>query len=93
LWTISGAGHEHAMCSTTHRRGLEAITVVCGFFDESIAPSLAERAGALLLLATERPVPRLALAVAAHVAARANQPAAEAALVARRAIAAQPGPL
>ncbi|MEA2619023.1 MAG: hypothetical protein QOE72_4806 [Chloroflexota bacterium] len=69
---------------------LEAMAVALGFLDADIAPSVAGRAGALLALAREQPVPRLALAVAAYVAASANEPAEQAAELARRAIAAGP---
>jgi hypothetical protein len=41
----------------------------CGFFDVRVAPSRADRAGALVRLAEQRPLPRPALAVSAHVAA------------------------
>ena len=72
---------------------LEAMAVLCGLLQDSTAPSVAERARALLFEATERAVPHQALAVAAFVAAMANQPADQVADLARRAIAAGPRPL
>ena len=54
---------------------------------------MAERAGALLVWATERSVPRQCLAAAAYVAALANQPADQVADLALRAIAAGTRPL
>jgi len=67
---------------------LEAMAVLCGLLDDSTAPSVVDRARALLFEATERAVPRQALAVAAFAAALANQPADQVADLARRAIAA-----
>ncbi|HWM96291.1 MAG TPA: AAA family ATPase, partial [Streptosporangiaceae bacterium] len=67
---------------------LEAMAVLCGLLDNSTAPSVVDRARALLFEATERAVPRQALAVAAFAAALANQPADQVADLARRAIAA-----
>jgi DNA-binding CsgD family transcriptional regulator len=72
---------------------LEAMAVACGQSDAVAAPSVADRAGQLLAKATERAVPRQALAVAASAAALANEPADQVADLARRAIAAGPGPL
>jgi DNA-binding CsgD family transcriptional regulator len=72
---------------------LEAMAVACGLLEATTAPSVADRAGALLVLATERSVPRFALAVAAYVAALANEPAEQAAELAHRAIAAGARPL
>ena len=72
---------------------LEAMAVLCGLLDDSTASSVADRARALLFEATERAVPRQALAVAAFVAALANQPADQVADLARRAIAAGSRPL
>ena len=72
---------------------LEAMAVACGLIDATIAPSLGDRAAALVERARRHFVPRLALAVAADVAALANQPADQAADLARRAIAAGPRPL
>ena len=51
---------------------LEAMAVLCGLLD-STASSVADRARALLFEATERAVPRQALAVAAFAAALANE--------------------
>jgi DNA-binding CsgD family transcriptional regulator len=67
---------------------LEATAVALGFLDAGVAPSMADRADALLVLARRQPVSRNALAVAAYVAALANEPAEQAAELARRAIAA-----
>jgi len=72
---------------------LEAMAVLCGLLDDSTASSVADRARALLFEATERAVPRQALAVAAFAAALANQPADQVADLARRAIAAGSRPL
>jgi DNA-binding CsgD family transcriptional regulator len=72
---------------------LEAMAVACGLSDTATAPSLADRAGVLLVRARERSVPRHVLAVAAFVAALLNEPADQAAELARRAIAAGPRPL
>jgi DNA-binding CsgD family transcriptional regulator len=72
---------------------LEAMAVACGLIDATIAPSLGDRAAALVEKARRHSVPRLAFAVAADVAALANQPADLAADLARRAIAAGPRPL
>ena len=69
---------------------LEAMAVLCGLLDDSTASSVADRARALLFEATERAVPRQALAVAAFAAALTNQPADQVADLARRAIAAGP---
>ena len=65
---------------------LEAMAVLCGLLYDSTAPSVADRARALLFEATEHAVPRQALAVAAFAAALANQPADKVADLARRAI-------
>jgi DNA-binding CsgD family transcriptional regulator len=72
---------------------LEAMAVACGLIDAAIAPSMTERAGVLLERASERSVPRVALAVAADVAALANEPAQRAAELARRAVRTGPRPL
>jgi DNA-binding CsgD family transcriptional regulator len=69
---------------------LEAMAVGAGLLDAGTAPSVADRADALLVLVKERSVSRDALAVAAYVAAIANQPAEQAAELALRAIAAGP---
>ena len=69
---------------------LETTAVVCGMYDATTAPSVAERADALLMLARQQSAPRHVLAVAAHVAALANEPAEQAAELARRAVAAAP---
>jgi DNA-binding CsgD family transcriptional regulator len=66
---------------------LKAMAVACGLLDATTAPSVADRARALLVEATEHTVPPHALAVAAYVAALANQPADQVADLARRAIA------
>jgi DNA-binding CsgD family transcriptional regulator len=75
------------------RLTLEAMAVLCGLLYNSTAPSVADRARALLFEATGRAVPRQALAVAAFAAALANQPADQVADLARRAIAAGSRPL
>src|ERR671918_71017 len=75
------------------RLALEAMAVNCGMIDATTAPQVGDRARALLVLAAERGVPRHVLASAAFVAALANQPAAQVADLARRAIAAGPRPL
>jgi hypothetical protein len=72
---------------------LEAMAVACGLLDAAVAPLVAARAGGLLAQARRCPAPRLVLAVAASVAALANQPADQAAELARQAIAAGPRPL
>jgi DNA-binding CsgD family transcriptional regulator len=76
----------------THWR-LEATAVACGLLDATTAPSVADRARGLLVEATKRPVPPHALAVAAYVAALANEPADHVADLARRAIASGSPPL
>jgi DNA-binding CsgD family transcriptional regulator len=73
--------------------GLEAMAVACGLLDAAVAPLVAERAGALLERASERPLQRHALAVAAYVAAGANEPAERVAELAHRALVAGPRPL
>ena len=80
-------------CNTEGHLVLEAMAVACGVLDAATAPSMADRAGALLVLARERSVPRQCLAAAAYVAALANQPADQVAELALRAIAAGPRPL
>jgi DNA-binding CsgD family transcriptional regulator len=72
---------------------LEAMAVACGLLDVGTAPSVAGRARALVARARERPVPRPVVAVAACVAALANEPAGQAAELARQAVAAGPRPL
>jgi DNA-binding CsgD family transcriptional regulator len=72
---------------------LEAMAVASGLIDATIAPPLRDRAAALIAQAKQRAVPRHVLAVAADEAALANQPADQAADLARRAIAAGPAPL
>jgi tetratricopeptide (TPR) repeat protein len=72
------------------RLTLEAMAVGVGLIDAASAPLVADRAGALLVLAKEQSVPRDALAVAGYVAALANEPAEQAAELARRAIDAGP---
>jgi DNA-binding CsgD family transcriptional regulator len=72
---------------------LEALAVACGLMDATIAPALADRADALLVRAWEPSVPRYPLALASYLSALANQPSAEAAELARRAIAAGLRPL
>jgi DNA-binding CsgD family transcriptional regulator len=75
------------------RLTLEAMAVACGMLDATTAPSVADRAGALLARARGQPVPRHAAAVAGWVAALAGQPADQAADLAHRAVAAGPRPL
>jgi DNA-binding CsgD family transcriptional regulator len=72
---------------------LEAMAVACGVGDVATAPSVAERAGALLVWATEGSVPRQCVAAAAYVAALANQPSDRVADLAFRAITAGTGAL
>jgi DNA-binding CsgD family transcriptional regulator len=72
---------------------LESMAVACALLDATVAPSLADRAAALLKRAGELSVPRHALAVAAYVGALANEPAEWAADLARRAVDAGPRPL
>jgi DNA-binding CsgD family transcriptional regulator len=72
---------------------LEAMAVACGLLDVATAPSVAVRARTLLARARQRAVPRPVAAVAACVAALANEPAGQAAALARRAVAAGPRPL
>jgi DNA-binding CsgD family transcriptional regulator len=72
---------------------LEAMAIACGLLDAAVAPSVAERARDLVDGASERSVPRHALAVAAYVAAGANRPADSVAELARRAFLAGPRPL
>jgi DNA-binding CsgD family transcriptional regulator len=66
---------------------LEAMAVACGLLDATTAPSVTDRARALLVEATKGAVPPNALAVAAYVAALANEPADKVADLARRVIA------
>jgi hypothetical protein len=61
--------------------------------DAVTAPSMADRAGALVALASEQTVPRQVFSVAGHVAALANEPAERAAELAHRAISAGLRPL
>ncbi len=75
------------------RLTLEAMAVACGVGDAATAPLVADRAGALLVWATEPSVPRQCLAAAAYVGALANQPADQMADLALRAITAGTGPL
>ena len=75
------------------RLTLEAMAVACGVGDVATAPLVAERAGALLVWATERSVPRQCVAAAAYVAALVNQPADQVADLALRAITAGTGAL
>jgi tetratricopeptide (TPR) repeat protein len=66
------------------------MAVAHGLLDAAAPPSLADRAGVLLIRAQERSVPRSVLAVAAFVAALTNQPADQAAELALRALDASP---
>jgi DNA-binding CsgD family transcriptional regulator len=75
---------------TEARWSLEAQAVRCGLLDAATAPSVADRARALLVAATERSLPPYALAMAAYVAALGNEPAHLVAELARRALAASP---
>ena len=72
---------------------LDAMAVACGVLDAAAAPSMADRATALLLRTGERPVPRQCLLGAAYVAALANQPAHQVADLALQAIPAGTRPL
>jgi DNA-binding CsgD family transcriptional regulator len=78
---------------TEGRLVLDAMAVACGVLDAAAAPSMADRAAALLVRAGERSVPRQCLLAAAYVAALANQPAHQVADLAHQAIAAGPRPL
>jgi DNA-binding CsgD family transcriptional regulator len=69
---------------------LEAMAVGSGLLDAAIAPSLAGRLRALLVQARQRSSPRLVLAVAAAVAAWANEPADLVASLALEAVEAGP---
>jgi DNA-binding CsgD family transcriptional regulator len=69
---------------------VEAMAVACGLLDAAVAPSLAARLDALLIQAKQGSPPRLVLAVAAAVAAWANEPAEHVAGLARLAIEAAP---
>jgi DNA-binding CsgD family transcriptional regulator len=75
------------------RLTLEAMAVACGVVDAATAPLVADRAGALLVWARERSVPRQCMAAAAYVAALANQPADQVADLALQAITAGTRPL
>ena len=75
------------------RRKLEAMAVACGVGDATTAPSVADRASALLVWAREGSVPRECLAAAAYVGALSNQPADQVADLALRAITAGTRPL
>lgn len=71
---------------------LETLVVMWGMADAVTAPSVAERARSLVVVAGGRAVPPQVLAVAALQAALANEPAGSAAELARRALVAGPGP-
>jgi DNA-binding CsgD family transcriptional regulator len=73
-----------------NRLTLEAMAVACGVLSGATPPSAAARSRALLIEATERAIPRHVLAVAAFAAVLGNQPADQAAGLARRAIDAGP---
>jgi hypothetical protein len=72
---------------------LEAMAVACGMLDASTAPSVVDRAAALVARAWDGPVPRHAAAVGAWMAAVSNTPADQTAELAHRALAAGPRPL
>jgi DNA-binding CsgD family transcriptional regulator len=72
---------------------LESVAVVLGLYDATTAPSVADRADALIAFGEELSAPRQVLAAAAYASASANQPAHRAAELARRAVAAGPRPL
>ena len=72
---------------------LEAMAVACGIGDAITAPLIAERAGALLVWATDGSVPRQCVAAAAYVAALTNQPSHLVADLALRAVTAGTGAL
>jgi DNA-binding CsgD family transcriptional regulator len=69
---------------------LESMAVACALYDAATAPSVADRAGALVVLAKGPSAPRQLLATAAYVSASGNEPADVAAGLARRAFAAGP---
>ena len=71
----------------------ESMAVACGMNDAATAPSVADRADALVVLARKESVPRQVLAVAAYRAALANEPAERAAALAGQAVAAGLRPL
>ncbi len=75
------------------RLTLEAMAVACGVGDAATAPLIAERAGALLVWAKERAIPRQCVAAAAYVGALANQPAGQVTELVLRAITAGTGAL
>jgi DNA-binding CsgD family transcriptional regulator len=72
---------------------LDAMAIGCGVLDAAAAPSMADRAAALLVRSRERSVPHQCLLAAAYVAVLANQPADQVAELALRAIAPGTGPL
>jgi DNA-binding CsgD family transcriptional regulator len=80
------ATHPEGRQPQAHWR-LEAMAIACGLLDATTAPSVADRARALLIEATTRALPPHAMAVAAYVAALANEPADQVAHLARRVIA------
>jgi DNA-binding CsgD family transcriptional regulator len=69
---------------------LEAMAVSCGLLDSTLAPTMAERAALLRVRANQPSAPRPVLAMAAWIAAAANEPADQAAELAHRALAAMP---
>jgi DNA-binding CsgD family transcriptional regulator len=71
---------------------LEAMAVVCGVLDAASAPSVADRASALLEHTRERSVPPSCVLAMAYVAALVNQPAEQVAELALRAVAASTPP-
>ncbi len=72
------------------RLALEGMAVASGMIDAGTAPSVSGRARALRAAAGEPSAPRSVVAVAAYLSALANDPAAQAADLARRAVNADP---
>jgi len=70
---------------------LETMAVSCGLLDSALAPAMAGRAAALRARANQPSAPRSVLALAAWIAADANEPAGEAVELAHRALALMPG--
>jgi ATP/maltotriose-dependent transcriptional regulator MalT len=69
---------------------LESMAVSCGLLDSSLAPAMAARAGALRARANQPSAPRPVLALAAWIAADANEPADRVAELAHQALASMP---
>jgi DNA-binding CsgD family transcriptional regulator len=72
---------------------LAAVAVACGMLDATTAPLVADRVPTVRQAADAPSPPRVVLAVAGCLAALANEPADDAAALARRAVTAGPRPL